>query len=193
MKYYNNFNNKNADGQSIIHLINLLLTEKIIGIEIGVSTGLTFCTFLQQCPNIVELHGIDPYMPYIDYLKYEYDGNPLYVIDEKEIDFAKITAMHNIKYSGHAEKVIFHHEKSQEVVKTITDCYFDFIFLDSYMKPGEIYEEMTSWYPKLKHNGLFAGHDWDCDSVRKEVEYFFNSNNINRYSVFDNTWCFIKK
>jgi hypothetical protein len=192
MDYYN-FKNKSVDGQSIIHTINLLPGTSLIGAEIGVGTAQNFCTYLQNCPRIETLYGVDAYLPYTDYLKIQYDGLPAYTIDEKQIDLVKLTAMHNIEFSGYKEKVKFYMEDSSIAVDKIADNELDFIFIDTYLTDIQITTDLIQWYPKVKTGGLFAGHDWDSDAVKYSVFNFMKTNNIlANLSVFDNTWAFIK-
>lgn len=38
--------------------------------------------------------------------------------------------------------------------------YFDFIYIDADHRYEFVIKEMHAWYPKLKSNGLFSGHDF---------------------------------
>lgn len=193
MKYYNFKNNKEVDGQSIIHAINLLPGNELIGAEVGVGTAQNFCTILQNCPRISKLYGIDAYLPYIDYLKIEYDGKPAYEVDEKQIHLNKMLAMHNIEFSGFKEKVAFYIDDSCNVVHDIADSELDFIFLDTYLTIEQVASDIKEWYPKVKTGGLFSGHDWNSDAVQISLFEFMKNNNIQaNLSIFDNTWAFIK-
>jgi hypothetical protein len=193
MNYFYTFNSKLVDGQSIIHLINTLPGDSLVGAEIGVGTAQNFCTYLQNCPRISKMYGVDSYQPYFDYLKIEYDGEPAYFVDEKQIDFIKVTAMHNIKFSGHADKVIFFNEDTNSAVNKIINNELDFIFIDTYLTNDQVRSDLIQWYPKVKKGGVFAGHDWSSDAVRHSVFNFMKNNNIQSHlSVFDNTWVFIK-
>ena len=187
------FNSKSVDGQSIIHLINTLPGNSLVGAEIGVGTAQNFCTYLQNCPRIGKMYGVDSYQPYLDYLKIQYDGTPAYAVDDRQIDFIKLTAMHNIKFSGHADKVVFFNEDTSIAVNKINDEELDFIFIDTYLTDNQVRNDLTEWYPKVKKGGVFAGHDWDSDIVQQSIFNFMKNNNIKSHlSVFDNTWVFIK-
>lgn len=190
---YYNFNDKCVDGQSIIHLINLLPQESVVGAEIGVFAAKTFCTFLQQCNNISKLYGVDSYKPYSDYLKIQYDGTPAYSVDEKQIEAIKQAAYHNIKWSGYQEKAEFLEMDSSEAALQITDNELDFVFVDTYMTEDQVFNDLNDWYSKVRPGGIFSGHDWNCDSVQNAVNRFRHNNNIEtRMSCFDATWVWIK-
>lgn len=57
------------------------------------------------------------------------------------------------------------------------DEYFDFLYLDACHLYENVKQDLADWYPKVKHGGLFAGHDyWDVDvpfiKVRPAVNEF---------------------
>lgn len=187
------FNTKDAYSQSLIHLINIYFNQPIIGVEVGASTCTGLLTIVEQCSNIDKMYGIDPYKPYVNFIKEPYDGSPFYVSDEKQSDYQKITAKHNISYSSNGHKVILIEEESLKAVKNFEDLSIDFIFLDGYGNSKEIKEDLEAWYPKIKNKGLFSGHDWESKKVQEIVSEFRNKNNIkNTLSTFDNVWAWIK-
>ena len=187
------FDTKEVYSQSLIHAINLLFSKDVVGAEIGIAAAQSTCTFLQQCPNIVKMYAVDSYNPYSNFIKEVYDGIPLFIADKKESEFAKITAKHNIKYSGHEDKVVFFEEESLSAVNKIKNKSIDFIFLDAHNTPEEVVKDIEAWYPKLKNGGLFSGHDWISKDVQQIVNNFRNENKItNSLSVFDNVWTWIK-
>ena len=187
------FNTKQADCQSLVHLINLFLGDNIIGAEVGVFRGTSLCTFLQQCPSISKLYGIDNFKPYADCLKIPYDGTPAYTVDIKQSEYNKLTAYHNIKYSGYQDKVIFLEKDSRDALQDIEDNSLDFIFLDTYMTIDQAREDVNTWYSKVKTGGLFAGHDANSLEVQTAVLELRSKLSIkNKVSVFDNTWVWIK-
>jgi len=187
-----NFKDAPTDIRSLIHCINLHGND-LIGLELGVFKAESFCTVLQNCPNIKELHGVDFWLPYVDCLKEPYDGTPGYEVDEKSIEFIKLTALHNIKYSGHEDKAFIHIGNSNEVVNNFPDETFDFIFVDTYMTLEQAQKDLELWYPKVKKGGLFTGHDWNSTAIQQAVYEFREKNNIqNTLSTFDNSFIWVK-
>lgn len=190
---YERFHTKDADGQSLVHIVNLLCPPNSVGIEVGVFTAETYCTLLQNCPNIKLLYGVDNYKPYTDYLKEPYDGTPAYHCDQKTIDFVEHIAMHNIDWSGHKEKAIMVKMDSSIAKNRFEDESADFIFIDTYLSLEQAETDLNDWYPKLKRGGIFAGHDWNAPVIQRAVHTFREANNItDTLSVFDNTWIWIK-
>lgn len=188
-----------SDIKSIIHAINLLykgpdeMPNGLVGAEIGVFKGDSFLTILQNCPNVTTLHGVDSYKPYADFLKVNYDGSPAYIVDEKQIEYIKLTSYHRQKYSGHKEKIVFHEMDSNEAAKKFENESLDFIFIDTYMTPEQASNDLQTWYSKVKIGGLFAGHDWNSPEIQNEVINFFdNFKTHSNISKYDNTWAWIK-
>jgi hypothetical protein len=191
------YNSKSVDGQSLIHVINLLLGEDLIGAEIGVHTALTSCTILQNCPNIKLLYLVDKYKPYEDYIcnnpELYLEDKPVLVREIKEIEYIKFTAHHNVKWSGFEHKAIFIEEDSRVVSTHTENEKLDFVFLDSFLTYQDTVDCLDDWYSKVRFGGLVSGHDWDSLQVQKAVLEFREKNNITKpMSVFDNTWMWIK-
>ena len=180
------------DVKSIIHCINLH-GDNLVGAEIGVHVGESFLTLLQTCPNISKLYGVDPYVPYVDYLKEEGQSFDPMVVDEKEIEYIKLVSYHRQKYSGHEDKIVFYEMDSIEASKKVEDKSLDFIFIDSYCSFEQAKDDIKVWYPKVKDGGIFAGHDWNMPLVRLAVTKFRENENINsRMSTYDDTWIWYK-
>ena len=180
------------DVKSIIHCINLH-GDNLVGAEIGVHVGESFLTLLQTCPNISKLYGVDPYVPYIDYLKEEGQSFDPMVVDEKEIEYIKLVSYHRQKFSGHKDKIVFYEMDSIEASKKVEDKSLDFIFIDSYCSFEQAKDDIKVWYPKVKDGGIFAGHDWNMPLVRLAVTIFIENEIINsRMSTYEDSWiCYI--
>ncbi len=71
---------------------------------------------------------------------------------------------------------------SKEIVKNYEDSSLDFIFIDADHEYEGIKNDITWWYPKLKQNGIIAGHDYieAFPGVIKAVDEFFGKENIIR-------------
>lgn len=188
-----NYHFNGCDAQSIIHLISQH-GPNLVGLELGVFEAQSFCSLLQNCPNIKTLYGVDSWQPYTDYLKIPYDGSPAYQIDSKSMEIAKFMAFHSIKHSGFKEKAIILEKDSKDALNDIPDNSLDFIFLDTYMSEKQAFEDVHDWYPKIKKGGLFMGHDFSSSVIAKVILDFRKRYNINSLlSVFDNTFVWKKE
>lgn len=193
------FNTSNVYAQSLIHTINLTQPENSILVEVGTGHGETICTLAHQCPSLSKLYGIDPYVPYDDYLKHYDDGRCIYDgtlaehYDEKKVDIARVTCEHNIKFSGNADKIQIIKKPAELAVLDFKDNTIDIVFLDAYSKPEDVYASLDCWYPKIKTDGIISGHDYQFDMIKNVIDTWRFKNKIkNKMSTHDNVWCWIK-
>ena len=187
------FRDKKADGQSLIHLINLLGPD-LVGVEVGVDRAWTHCCLIESCPSIKTLYGVDNYKPYKDYHVYNYDGVTVaHTYEQRHVDAAKEAAFRNIASCVNAEKSKMLVMDSVDALSLFADNSIDFVFLDAGMTL-ELYEQdIVDWYAKVRPGGIVSGHDWDGSAVQIGVNRFREQNNItNTMSTFDNTWVWIK-
>ena len=188
-----NFNSSNVYVQSLIHAINLTQSEGSIFVEVGTGHGESICTIAQNCANVSHLFGIDPYVPYDDWLKDVPDGNPWEHKDEKIVDVSRIICKHNIKFSGNSDKIKLIEKPAEIASIEFEDQSIDVVFLDAYSKPEDIYASLDIWYPKVKTGGIFSGHDYQFGNVRTVIDTWRNNNNISvPISSHDKVWCWIK-
>lgn len=177
------FNNKDINGQSLIHLINLFLPKESVIVEIGSWYAQTACMIAQQCHNVKKIYTVDPYKPF-------YNSFVQIGVDEKQMDFAKLLAKHNIYYSGQNNKIELIEQESLEFVKSIADESIDLIFLDAEVNSDLAYKDLFAWYPKIKNGGIFSGHDWQ--KLKHIVTDFNLKNNGSNISVSDDVWAWVK-
>lgn len=73
--------------------------------------------------------------------------------------------------------------KSVDIAKTVEDNSYDAIFIDGEHTYEACYEDLNAWYPKLKKEGRFVGHDAVTgNGVEKAVIQFAAENNAT-YSI----------
>ena len=91
------------------------------------------------------------------------------------------------------DKAIIIEKDSVEASKEIEDASLDFIFLDAYLDYESTVRDLDTWYPKVKTNGLFTGHDWQSQAVQTAVTEFRKKRNITEnLSTFDSAWAWRK-
>jgi len=77
---------------------------------------------------------------------------------------------------------------SVSAANTFPDNYFDFIFIDGDHTYESVVNDLHAWYPKLKKNGIFAGHDYGVKiGVAKAVNEFISQKQLN-LRVCKSTW-----
>lgn len=178
------FNSKEILGQSLIHAINLSLPKQSTIVEIGTWYAQTACMIAQKCNNVSTIYTVDPYVPYYNYLSNM-------EVNKKDIEFAKMTAKHNIQYSGFSEKIKLIESTSIIFAKTIKDESIDLVFLDSEIDKKSAIDDMNAWYPKLKPGGILCGHHYS--QIEDMVFNFKNKiGNKNILSINDDVWAWVK-
>jgi hypothetical protein len=102
------------------------------------------------------------------------EGNPNYV---EEIGKGTMyeTFLKNIEPVK--DVIIPINKDSREAPKDFDDDYFSFIFIDGHHGYEECLTDMKLWYPKLKKNGIFSGHDLWSEGVSRAARDFFNGKN----------------
>lgn len=142
-------------------LINLLKDKgPIKGLEIGCAEGTTSEFLLKELPNLF-LWSIDPYDDYIDW-----NGNSLDQMNNKFID-----TMNRMKPYGERFRLL--KKYSDDVVGDFEDDFLDFIFIDGLHTYEQVKKDCENFYPKVKTNGLFSGHDYNnIKEVQNAVKEF---------------------
>lgn len=155
--------------------------ETIVGLEIGVASGWTMNHFLQNLSNL-QLTGIDPYIGYMD-------GN--IKIAQEMLDAQYLAAQDNISDFAPRGKILRGY--SQDFVNLFEDKSLDYIFIDGDHSYEGALRDCELFFPKIKSNGIFAGHDWSFDGVQKAVNEFKDKNGSpNIRMIKEDVWYWIK-
>jgi len=192
MKYYDFIHQQRKFISPINSCLHLIAQQgkDIVGIELGLFSGDSFACILQACTNIKTLYGVDVWKPYSDYVVSGDLNKPDYTNYEKEVEWAEMTCRHRVKWSGHKDKAVIIKDYTDNAVKKFKNNYFDFIFLDSYLSYEQAKNDLKVWYPKLKKDGLYIGHDYYTQSIQQAVKEYREENNINNHmSIYDE--CFV--
>ena len=143
-------------GQDIPSLIAHIPSP--VGIEIGTAEGFTTNYLLDTVPGLT-LYGIDPYLDYVDW-----NGR---TITGSDIGYAKLLQKTEGKNYTHIRST------SDDAVSAFEDESMDFIFIDGLHTYEQVLADCKNYYPKLKKNGIFIGHDYGTiEAVRKAVDEF---------------------
>jgi hypothetical protein len=154
----------------IIPEINKIGSE-IVGVEIGVWDGKNIEALLQRCPSIKKMYGVDPYLPYGNYLQYR---------DAEFLAPIRNEAIQRINSIGQRAELI--EKKSTVAVESFEIESIDFVFIDGNHSFEAVYEDLHVWYKRLKPNGLFSGHDFNIQGVNDAIFKF--RKDLNMRSAF---------
>jgi hypothetical protein len=76
-------------------------------------------------------------------------------------------------------------DRSDNVSDRFVNNSIDFLYIDGSHLYENVKNDIKLYLPKIKNGGIIAGHDWQCDDVRKAVMEFFDMSHIN---LIHNTW-----
>ena len=127
------------------------LGNNITGIEIGLREGVSTLAFLESCPNLSTLIGIDPFVPY-------YDMGYNWSIEEQN-EFHD-TLLDNMSFRGCSDRFKLIRKTSLDAAADIADNSIDFIYVDGEHTDEMLTNELNAYWPKLKSSGVMSGHDY---------------------------------
>jgi hypothetical protein len=144
------------------------LGPNLVGCELGVCRAHNLRYLLDRADNVKMSYAIDPYIPYID--------EPWGLISQEEINVWKNTAIEVLQDCGN--RVTFLEMTSAKAVNHIPDNSLDYIFIDGDHNFQPVLDDCRAYWSKVKPGGIFAGHDWILDNVKRAVGQFRQENQI---------------
>jgi hypothetical protein len=141
------------------------------GIEIGVCLGNFSLNWIPLC-HFEKNYLVDPWKHYKS--GYDVPSN----CEQKEQDERYLKVKET--YSSYGNRGELLRMESLEAVKLFPDNYFDFIYIDANHEYEHVKADINAWYPKIKKNGIFAGHDYNNKhkGVIRAVSEFRMSHNL---------------
>jgi Methyltransferase domain len=125
--------------------------KKLVGVELGVQTGVFASEMLSRWPSCTAYYFVD-----------------LWVHQEHYEDLANVDqATHERYYHDTLERTKEWKDKihvcrnyTSVCAVNMPDDYFDFIYVDARHDFKGVYEDLRDWWPKLRVGGIMAGHDY---------------------------------
>ncbi len=164
-------------------LVNKLksFNTDIVGVEIGVWEGENLKRVVTECANVKKIYGIDPYQPY---------GNWKRFVDIDSLESAKKQALDNVADLNNVELII---KTSSDASSDFEDDSLDFVFIDGNHSFESAYNDIVTWYPKVKTGGLFSGDDFIIDGVNDALYKFKRENDmLHEIHIEEDIWYWYK-
>ena len=155
-----------------------------IAAEIGVRSGENAHGILAAFP-IKYLILVDSYIAYND------EGSTISQANQNVELWRMLTRLRD-----NLHRVVFMQMTSVEANKFFQDNFFDYIYIDADHSYEHIKQDIGLWYPKVKKNGVLAGHDYNVSSYQgivKAVNEFIDVNNLTLVKFEDTDWLIEKK
>ena len=140
--------------------------EKEFGIEVGVQRAEFAKRILNQWKSCKQYILIDPWIHqehYQDIANQNQDN-------QNEIYQTAVDNMNSFKKRG--TDIVFHRMFSVDAAKIIADNSVDFVYIDARHDYRGVSEDLRAFWPKLKKNGILAGHDFlNANEVRNHQDW----------------------
>ncbi len=141
--------------RGLIQLIRSVNPDPVIGAEVGVWRGFTSKSILEQFPKTkliaVDSWTVDESMPKTS----------------EEMLTAKKEFLRNTDFAK--DRRLIYHCTSLEGASYVPNSSLDFVFIDACHSYDFVKMDLELWYPKLKVDGLFSGHDYRNQKDRTGV------------------------
>jgi hypothetical protein len=144
--------------------------------EIGVANG-SYSEHLISNGLLEKLYLIDPWKDYGD--PNADDGDKYGTQSQQDEKYNCVVR----KFSFYGDRVEVLRKESVAASALFENNYFDFIYIDANHSYDSVKSDICAWYPKLKYNGILAGHDYFVgrfgrSGVKQAVDDFcFSSKN----------------
>lgn len=153
--------------------------------EIGVAEG-KFSECILKINRPKNLHLVDPWEHQEEA---RFSKDPSNVNQNEQNKRFKAVRKKFAEYSG----VRIHRGYSLDVVKSFPEHYFDWIYLDANHSYEVVKADLEAWYPKVKKNGIIAGHDYTQKpyfpmGVIQAVDEFIKENNLEMFLIDNDPW-----
>lgn len=76
-------------------------------------------------------------------------------------------------------------EESVNAAKNYSDNSLDFVFIDASHEYIDVFNDIKSWFPKIKKGGILAGHDIFWGGVNSAVNEFFKEK---KFDIIQDYW-----
>lgn len=157
-------------GHENFNAVNKVLTDhnmfiNNLGCEVGVRHGV-FSEYLLKKNHNLSMFLVDPYTSYED-VHHTYTA-------EEQLEI-KDSAMFRLEPYG--KRAHWLYLTSVVASQHIANSSLDFVFIDANHDYQDVKADLAAWWPKVRKNGLFCGHDFNMDGVNKAVREFASEPN----------------
>lgn len=135
--------------------------ENIQGIEVGTERGESAYLILEKCKNVSKLYTIDHYQQYNNW-----NG---FVPKSAQKKFEEIAEANLEKFNDRVKIVKL---PSITAASGFEPESMDFIYIDGDSSEEMTYTDLKNYYPLLKINGLFCGHNYQFQTVNEGLKRF---------------------
>lgn len=134
-----------------------LNTRRLTGVAVEIGTDRGYFAYeLMRTWNGRKLFCVDPWT-------HGYDKNDPASQRDRGSDYREAV----IRLSQFGEKIEIVQKTSVDASRDIPDVSLEFVYIDGCHQYESVREDIATWWPKLKKNGILAGHDFVCMSNKQ--------------------------
>lgn len=142
-------------------LATILESEQAhVGVEIGVQAGYFAETILRQWSHNTKYYLVDIWAPLTNYLD---AAN----VEQDEQNRIFRQAQENLK--PYSNQTVFLKMTTLEGAEHIEDDSVDYIYVDARHDYCGVRQDLDAYWPKLKHGGILAGHDFVTNAELQDM------------------------
>lgn len=169
--FYKNTNSENwFNYENLYSLVVSKFPTNSHFVEVGVWKGMSACFMAVEIIN----SNKD--------IKFDCVDTWEYVPTSKELEEAQFENLYDVFLSNIEpvkDKINIVKGISWEAASKYADNSLDFVFIDAGHDYESVKKDLIAWFPKIKPNGIIAGHDYHFDcGVYPAVNEFFNVNKM---------------
>ena len=154
-------------------------------VEIGTHLGVFARMWLDSWP-VGMLHCVDPWRPLASY-------DDAINTRDREADYQEAKK----RLADQSHRVAFIRKTSLEAAAAFNDESLDCVYIDGNHWRPFVDHDIAAWWPKVRHGGILAGHDWSdfwSNQVQPAVHAFADANQLPIHVIneFEATWYVVK-
>jgi hypothetical protein len=155
------------------------LPENFIFVEVGVWKGQSLSYFVVESINKNKkgkIFAIDHWLGSAEHQKNASAYDPIVDIPNK------LYEQYNININSIRSYITDIRDNSKNASDKFFDNTIDAIFIDASHDYHNVLQDLTCWYPKVRTNGIFSGHDYNWQEVKSAVHDFAQANSLNIFN-----------
>lgn len=167
--------------------------KNVVFVEVGVWQGKSITYMADKIKKNdadIKLYGIDNFTGVVEYS--DKPEHPTKTFAKEQGGSYYDIYNQNLIDCGIRDYIIDIGKPSLDAVNEFEDESIDFIFIDADHYYDAISQDLNIWYPKVKCNGVFSGHDRHFPGVSRALNEFCKKNDVKENLISKTSWI-IKK
>jgi len=136
-----------------------------VGSWVGQSTFFWAQLLQRKIPDKWEIHCVDAWTSYASTDDLKNESRIKHMDKALHNGRAYKLFLHNLKVSGLSDKIVVHRGRSENILPTLTNNYFDFAYIDGSHYYQDVKSDLAYSTPLLREDGILCGDDLELQSL----------------------------